>query len=281
MMRTHAYIKIARSAFLLALLMQLASIGVSAQMVANMRFQARGLVIVWAADSSGRAPIVSDFVIDTGNGATALGSGDRDLIDTDVHTVITGSFLPVAGSENGSPLRITNIAGGRLDLDSQPNGVLDAGDTFDAFELRGNSDVNTNRAEIFSSFYVASNTGFSIDAQATPLGATTPGAFGRMRLQLRVTESGDDGLPFGSSAQFPNTGNTPAAGTRANNRRLNELITPLRVFEGNRRTARIAGSIAQQSVRFDARYRYNSGAYDLSDGVIDAAAEVVYTVYVP
>lgn len=270
-----------RGLFTLGLFMQAGGFSMSAQTVVNPRFEAPGLVIVWAGDANGDAPIVSDFIVDTGTGTTGASSGDADFIDTDVHTVITGGLTPVGTGNNGSPLRITNIAGGRLNLDSQPNGVLDAGDTFDAFELRGNSDVNTNRAEIFSSFYVASNTGFSIDAQATPLGATTPGDFGRIRLQLRVTESGNDGLAFGASAQFPSTANTPAGGTRANNRRLSELLNPIRVFQGNRRTARTPGTIAQQSVRFDARYRYNSGRYDLSDGVIDAEAEVVYTVYVP
>lgn len=268
------------SLFLSATLLT-AGFGASAQMTSNQRFEARGLVIAWAADANGNAPIVSDFIIDTGIGTSAASSGDTDLINTDVHTVVTGTLSPVAGSANGAPLRITNIPGGRIDIDNQPNGILDAGDTFDAFQLRQGSNVNTNRGEIFSSFYVASNTGFSIDAQATPLGDTSATAFSRIRLQLRVTAAGNDGLAFGSAAQFPNTGDTPQAGTRANNRSLSQMVTPVRVFQGDRRTARSVGSIAQQSVRFDARYRYNSGAYDLSDGVIDAEAEVVYTIYVP
>ena len=270
-----------RSIALVALAFGLGGLSASAQMRANQRFEVNGLVIVWAADANGNAPIVSDFVIDTGTGGTAAGSGDIDLINTDVHTLVTGSLVPVASGNNAAPLRITNTSRGRLDLDRQPNGVLDAGDTFDAFELRGNSNLNTNSAEISTSFYVASNTGFSIDVQARPIGNTTPGDFSRIRLQLRLTESGNDGLAFGSSAQFPHTANTPEGGTRANNRRLSTLLNPLRIFQGNRRTARIAGSIAQQSVRFDSRYRYNSGSYDLSDGIIDAEAEVVYTVYVP
>jgi len=277
------HLSLARSAGLAFAVMTLAgSFSASAQMTSNQRFEARGVVIAWAANANGDAPIVSDFVVDTGTGTSAAGSGDIDLIGTDVHTVVTGSLNPVAGGNNASPLRITNIPGGRIDIDSQPNGVLDANDTFDAFQLRAGSDTNTNRAEIFSSFYVASNTGFSIDAEAIPLGNTTPDAFNRMRLQLRVTESGNDGLAFGSAAQFPHTGNTPEAGTRSNGRRLSQLENnPVRVFQGNRRTARINGTIAQQSVRFDARYRYNSGNYDLSDGIIDAEAEVTYTIYVP
>ena len=263
-------------------LMLAGSFAASAQMVSNQRFEARGVVIAWAADASGNAPIVSDFVVDTGTGTSAISSGDIDQISTDVHTVVTGSLNPVAGINNASPFRVTNIPGGRIDIDSQPNGVLDAADTFDAFQLRAGSNVNTNRAEIFSSFYVASNTAFSIDAEAIPLGATTPDAFNRMRLQLRVTESGNDGLAFGSAAQFPHTGNTREAGSRSNSRRLSQLEgNPITVFQGDRRTARINGTIAEQSVRFDARYRYNSGSYDLSEGIIDAEAEVTYTIYVP
>lgn len=254
----------------------------SAQLIGNQRFQVRGLVIVWAADANGNAPIVSDFIVDTGTGNSGATSGDLDLIGTDVHTVVTGSLDPVfARDRNGAPIRLQNIPGGGINTDRQPDGVLDAADTFDAFRIRANSDLNTRRGEIFSSFYVASNTAFSIDAQATPLGTTTPDAFDRIRLKFRVTESGNDGLAFGSAAQFPHTNNTPAAGTRSNNRRLTDFVTPRRIFQGNRRTARANGSIAQQSVRFDSRYRYNSGQYDLSDGVIDAEAEVAYTVYIP
>ncbi|MBR9834900.1 MAG: hypothetical protein GYB42_06860, partial [Alphaproteobacteria bacterium] len=53
------------------------------------------------------------------------------------------------------------------------------------------------------------------------------------------------------------------------------------IFSGNRRTARAPGSIADQSVRFDQTYRWNTGNIDLSQGVIDVEAEVVYTVFIP
>jgi len=273
--------KLIRSAFGLALLLQAGSFAASAQMTTDQNFEVLGLVIVWGANADGEAPIVSDFVLDTGNGTTAAASGDIDLIDTDVHTVITGTLDPFAGENNGAPIRIRNVPGGAFDIDSQPDGVLDAEDTFDAFQLRNGTDLNTRRGEIFSSFYVASNTGFFIDAQATPLGATTPEAFERIRLRFRVTQSDTEGFPFGSAAQFPHTADTPAGGTRSGNRRLTDFITPFNIFRGNRRTARVPGTITQQSVRFDSRYRYNSGAYDLSQGVIDAEAEVVYTVYIP
>jgi len=258
----------------------------SAQTEDNPRLRAPGILIIWGADGFGdnaSAPVVSDFIIDSGSGATAATSGDADLIAGDVHTVVTGTLAATQNglvSSNGVPFRVQRVTGGAFTTDPNGDGVLDASDAFGAFQIRGNSDINTRRGEIQTSFYVASNTAFSIDATATPLGSTEADAFGRIRVQMRVTESGNDGLAFGSAAQFPHTGGT-AGGINANFRRLSTMTTPFQVFAGNQQTARVAGSIAQQSVRFDLTYRYNSGDIDLSDGVIDATAEVVYTAYIP
>ena len=249
--------------------------------------RAAGLVVVWGADGNGagaNAPIVSDFIINTGTGSTAATSGDADLVSGDVFTVVSGSLIPVGGAFSlgeGTPMIIRNPSTGpNFNTDTNGDGVMSGADAFAGFGLQNNTDTNTRRAEIISSFYVASNTAFSIDAQATALGTTTLAQMNRIRLRLRVTQNGDDGLPFGSAAQFPNSGGT-AGGSQANNRRLSTLLTPRRVFAGNQRTARIRGTLAEQSVRFDLRYRYRSGNIDLSDGAFDAEAEVVYTVYVP
>ncbi|MEO0882412.1 MAG: hypothetical protein AAFY34_06730 [Pseudomonadota bacterium] len=253
----------------------------------NPAFNVQGLVIVWGADGfepGGVAPVVSDFVLDTGTGTTAAASGDVDLIAGDVHTVLTGSLMPTEDATNssiGSPFRIQRVVGGAFTTDFNGNGVTDAGDTFNAFQIRANSDINTRRAEFDTSFYVASNTAFAIDGQATPLLGTSAFVFNRMRVRVRVTESGtDDGFSFGSAAQFPNSGGA-AGGVQNGFRRLSTMTTPRRMFDGDRRTAASPGTIADQSVRFDLTYRYNSGNIDLSDGVIQAAAEVIYTVYVP
>ncbi|MEO1404925.1 MAG: hypothetical protein AAFV54_00360 [Pseudomonadota bacterium] len=254
----------------------------------NPAFNVHGLVVVWGSDgfdTTGNTPVVSDFVIDTGTGTTAASSGDVDIINGDVHTVVTGSLMATqdaTNSTNGSPFRVQRVVGGGFTTDFNGNGVTDPGDTFNPFQIRANSDINTRRAELETSFYVASNTAFAIDAQATPLNGTTPFVFNRMRLRLRVTASGtDDGFSFGNAAQFPHSGGT-AGGVQNGFRRLSTIETnPRRVFDGNQRTAVAPGSIADQSVRFDVTYRYNSGNIDLSDGVIQAAAEVIYTVYVP
>ena len=63
-----------------------------------------------------------------------------------------------------------------------------------------------------------------------------------------------------------------------------DLRTPRNVFTGNQRTAAQPGTIADQSVRFDAEYSIaaaNLAGYDLSLGTFDFQVEVVYTVYVP
>jgi len=257
----------------------LVSVPAQAAVTDSPHFKALGMIIVWGGDASGQ-PIASDFILDT-----ATGAGDADLIAGDVQAVVTGSMLPpdapISGNR-GAPVRIRSIAGGgRVDADSNLDGVMDANDTFSAFRLRNNSDINTRRMEIFSSFYVASNVPFSIDGVATPLGDTTPDQMNRMRAYFDgVTVAGDDGLPFGSAAQFPHSGGV-TGGRRMNGRRFSNFTTPRPVFRGNQRTAASRGSLADQSVRFDFRYRYNSGNVDLADGVFDAEAEIVYTVFIP
>ena len=66
--------------------------------------------------------------------------------------------------------------------------------------------------------------------------------------------------------------------------RLWDLRTQRNVFTGNQRTAAGPGSLADQSVRFDAEYAISAAnltGYDLSLGTFDFQVEVVYTVFVP
>ena len=250
-------------------------------------FRIMGLAVVWgadAADPGAGVPIVSDFVIDSGAGNSAATSGDADLIAGDVHTLITGSLTPVSNSwsgAHGAPMILRRLQGQpNIRTDSNGDGVMNDEDGFGAFRLRQNSDTNTRRMEITSSFYVASNTAFSIDAVATPLNGTTTADLARVRVQLRTEQSGNDGLPFGGASQFPHSAGA-AGGSQANNRRLSTLVPGRRVFRGDQRTAAVRGTLSEQSVRFDLRYRYGSGNIDLSDGAFEVEAEVVYTVYVP
>ena len=256
-----------------------------ADVVDSTRFRIDGAVVVWAADPTSGVPIVADFVIDTGTGNSAATSGDADLIAGDLMTVVTGSLEPAdenVANRQGAPLIIQRPVGtGNFLTDTNSDGVMDADDSFSAFRLQGSSDVNTRRMEIYSSFYVASSVPFRIDSIATPIGATTPDQMNRMRAYLDgVTVSGDDGIAFGSAAQLPNSGG-PTSGRRLNGWRFSQMLTPRNIFRGNQRTAASRGTLADQSVRFDFRYRYNSGNIDLSDGAFEAEAEIIYMVYIP
>ena len=237
-----------------------------------------GVVIVWGADNASNTPIASDFIIEDGGANT-------DLISGDVYTVLTGTLDALDDSysnDAGATLRVRRIAGGpNQSTNANGDRVTDANDTFTPFQLRANTDVRTIRSEIESSFYVASNKAFSIDAVSSAVG--NPADLNLIRLRVRVAPNGSDaGLSFGANAQFPHTANTATGGlVWTNYRRLSLMTGGQNVFNGNRRTAASPGSIAAQSVRFDQTYRWNTGNIDLADGVFDVEAEVEYTVYIP
>jgi hypothetical protein len=258
-----------------------------ADVIDRPHFEREGLVIVWAADATGGAPVVSDLILDTGTGNSAAGSGDIDLIATDVHTVVTGTLIStddgLAAATGGMPFLLTNTDRGTINTDTNGDGVVSGADAFTSFGLQNVTDTRVDAVRQYSSFYVASNVPFAIDAQAF-----TPSTFTEFilllitRLQLSVTLSGDDGLAFGQSAQLPHSGG--AGSGLASSLRIWDLRTPRNVFTGNQRTAAQPGSIAAQSVRFDAEYAIaaaNLAGYDLSLGTFDFQVEVVYTVYVP
>lgn len=250
-------------------------------------FDVQGVVIVWAADNAGQTPILSDFVIDTGTGNTAASSGDTDLIASDVYTVVTGTLTPtqdsVSSATGGMPFLITNTASGTIDTDTNNDGVVSAADSVTAFELQDISDARVDATRQSSSFYVASNVPFAIDAEV--LAPSSGLDFILMlitRVQLSVTTSGSAGIAFGSNAQAPHSSGGTAG--FAPQRRLWDYRNPRNIFTGNQRTAATPGSIIDQSVRFDAEYAIaaaNLAGYDLSLGTFDFEVEVIYTVFVP
>ena len=240
-----------------------------ASIIDNPQFRVLGLVIVWGADAADSGnPVVSDFIIDDGSSS--------DLIAADVHAVVTGTLLSTpATTATGDEFAISGAVGAA--------GVIDA---FNAFQLDDTTDVSLDdELSHTSSFYVASNTAFSINAAATentPVGAGFE--LEDVGFDLSVELNGDDGLAFGSAAQFPHTDDSDTAGVVTSVETLEDMATETLVFAGNRLTAASGGSIAQQSVRFDAEYTLagQSGAgYDLSDGTGEIETEVVFTVFVP
>lgn len=248
-------------------------------------FNVIGAVIVWSADNGGSAPVAVDFITNTGTGATAAASGDTDLIAGDSHTVVTGSLVSTFDGVNSAgtmPFRIEDPINGNFITDSNGDGITNASDSFSAFDLTADTNAAVDGTTSRSSFYVASNTPFSIDAQSQFSAGTSFIFLFITTLDMAVTLSGDDGLAFGSAAQYPHSAgpNGGLSGTRT----LWSLFGGANVFTGNQRTAASRGSIADQSVRFDLAYSIGAGSltgYDLSLGTFDFEVDVTYTVYIP
>ena len=242
-----------------------------ASIVDNPQFRVLGMVIVWGGNgTSTTTGLVSDFIIDTASGA-----GDADLIAGEVNTVVTGSLTPTTGSVAGA----TSFVDGSNNVLQSSSGVLDASSSFSAFDLTGDTNIEVSGLSETSSFYVASNTNFNIDATAT---AVTEVGFtlADVGYSLSVTLNGDDGVSFGTNAQFP--GGSATGGVDASINTLAAMNGTTPVFVGTQRTAATPGSIADQSVRFDATYSLGgTSGYDLSQGAGEVAANVVYTVFVP
>ena len=253
----------------------------------NPAFSVESMVIVWSADELGNAPIVTDFVIRTNGAASA------DLIDDDAFTVVTGTLDSTNNNPGtgGFPLDFTGSPTGDFNTDTNNNGVLDAGDSLSPFQLDADFEVNASTPR--SSFYVASNSAFSISAEVTdvevdPVFTGFSNAFlGFVDVLMEVAPVGaartDGGFTYGSAAQPPHSGGEQA-GFSTPVDLLDLLNTPTTVFEGNQRTALTPGSIADQSVRFDVSYPLVGAAvtgYDLSLGVVDFGVTVEYTVFIP
>ena len=257
-----------------------------ASVIDNPFFKVLGTVVVWTGNSSGDA-VVHDFIINT-----SAGNGDADLIAADGNAVVTGTLLPFVDSGNGV-------------YDADGDEVLDTGITLDVSDSI-DGQVGTYK----SSFHVASNTVFNIEAEANnfvatgdfnedPDGLLTTAQFDAAHadnivLAMEVTGSGSYGsgataLNFGGNAQDPSSGDATAFQGFEAGLPLTGLLTKSDVFQGAQRTAAAAGSIASQSVRFDATYTLqsnddgtgNTAPYDMSMGAGSLQAQVTYTVYVP
>ena len=259
-------------------------------------FRAASVVIVFGAsdfeENGGVAPVVYDFhILDD---ATS-GQAAPDLIAADGRSVNfnTARFNPIqSGESSGWEYQINNATFGGAFQSNAPHQTLDANDSYTAFGLDNTTDVDLlgggNRA---SRFYVASNVPFDIFGQASNLLAT--GDFSTMdysniryRLRYQVQgggganrwgQSAQDPAPSGSGITFGGSGLFTLAGLAA---------APVKVFEGEQRTARQAGSIMDHAVSFQSRYNLrgatiNGNNYDFSQGIGSIGADVTYTIYTP
>jgi len=259
-------------------------------------FRASAVVIVFGAtdfeENGGVAPVVYDFhVLDN---ATS-GQAAPDLIGADGRTINynTQRYNPIqSGISSGWEYQVNNPTFGGTFQSSAPHQTLDANDSYTAFGLDNTTDVDLlgggGRA---SRFFVASNTAFDIFGQASNLSAT--GDFSTMdynniRYRLRYQVSGGGGANrWGRRAQDPApSGNGITYGGPGLFTLDGMSGAPVKVFQGERRTARARGSIMDHAVSFQSRYNLrgsstNGNNYDFSQGIGSIAADITYTIYTP
>lgn len=242
----------------------------SASIIDRPHFKVLGVVIVWAAnDTDGSTPIATDFVIGD--------ASDTDLIAADGRTVVTGSLTatPDAAAVASAGFAALDLNGTEI---GDGDGDLDLDDTFAAFDVT-TATIGGAALTYNSSFYVASNTAFGINAEVQSSTVTGDFALADVGYALSSTQTGTDGaLTFGGNAN--DVGATGAFSAPAD---LGAFAPGAnQVFESTQRTAASVGNIVSQSVRFDAEYTLGAGAgYDLSQGAGSVEAQLAYTVYVP
>lgn len=259
--------------------------------------RANAVVIVFGAsdfiENGGQGGIVTDFLfLDTASGTAAT-----DIIPDDGVTINfnTGQFNPIQnGESSGIELEVTGSTFGGNFTSAPPNQTLDAADSFSAFGVDGNTDIEVlNNGARASRFFVASNTAFDIYGQVSDVVAS--GDFSSLdltniRYRLRVQTTGGGGANrWGANAQDPSIGGDGVV----IGQQPGPLVTldalegvPVKVFDGGRRTAAQNGSILSQAVSFQSRYNLRgagnlSNSYDLSQGIGTLSADVTYTVFTP
>lgn len=274
----------------------------SASVIDRPFFRSNATVVVFGADGfneeGGTAPIVFDFLhLDSG----VSGQAAPDLIALDGRPINfnSGAFNAIFSEQaGGNEFQINDaVSGGEFNT-TGPNQILNATDSYNAFTLDGDTDIDLlNGGARASRFFIASNSAFDIFAHSDNL--TTSGTFedldlSNIRFRLRFQTTGGGGVNrWGERAQDPSVGGggivlgedqdiaNPVRAT------LDDISAgPTQVFDGGRRTAESPGSLLEQAVGFQARYNLlgsgiNANNYDFSLGAGSIAADVIYTVYVP
>ena len=284
---------------LISLCMMTISSPVLASVIDRPFLRANAVVIVFGADGfqeeGGVGGIVTDFLfLDT-----AAGTAATDLIADDGVTINFNDqqFNPIQnGEESGIELDVTNATFGGVFTSAPPNQTLDAADSFTAFGLSDDTDIellnNGNRA---SRFFVASNAAFDIYGSVSNVqtsGDFTALDLSNIRYRLRVQTTGNAGAGanrWGEDAQDPSVGGDGVViGQQPGPlRTLADLDgPPVKVFDGGRKTAARNGTILSQAVSFQSRYNLRQAGgilnvYDFSQGVGSISADVTYTVFTP
>ncbi|MEE9347751.1 MAG: hypothetical protein V3U82_06120 [Robiginitomaculum sp.] len=253
--------------------------------------RAASVVILWGGsdfyENDWEAPVVSDFyLLDN----IASGQAGADIITGDVIPV-NFPFDPISdGSEGGWPYQISGQTSGGVYTNNASYQMLDANDSYSAFGIDGGTDIDLLGTNVrYAWFFVASNTAFDIYGQASSL--TASGDFsglGYDNIRYNLYSFSPPSGSIGQRAQDPAVGGAGIViGQNGTLWTLDDLSSgPTKVFDGGRRTARIRGTIAQQSTGFASVYRLRGAAvtgnnYDLSMGTGVLMADVTYTVYAP
>ena len=243
------------------------------------------------SNNEGTAPFAVDFYL-LDNVSTGIAA--PDIIGADGVTVNfnTGQFnASEDGSESGFEFEILDpVSGGNFNS-AGPHQTLDENDSYTAFGVDDDTSIGVDAGDRASQFLVVSNTAFDIYAQASDLVNTE--AFSSLDLSnigysLRIRRTGGSGQwRWGASAQNPTSGGSGIISAVNDLSDMSGEFT--KVFDGGRRTAVSRGSLLDQAVSFQSRYRLRQAGtvssdlndYDLSLGRGELGATVTYTIYTP
>ncbi len=210
-----------------------------------------------------------------------LGSGEQlilratnPVIGSDyVAPVVTGTqtstLISAPMQDQGIRLGIDRNRDGVADFgpdDTNGSGFLDAGDSFQEFDITGNEELVGSSTSYQRSFYMTSTVGFHITAEAI---ANLSGAPDYLQsdprsigFTHRIQRAGNDnGFRFGRRAQKGNQYRTLTPVST-----IADLIgQPVPILDARREIAKgNASTLAEQSVRFD--YVYDFAGYDMALG---------------
>ena len=274
-----------------ALTLAMAALPAMASVTDRPFFRVGSVVIVWSADDfieeNWEAPIAHDFVLLDN---VASGSAGNDIIAGD-GVAVNFPFDPISNGDSGGwAFEITGQTFGGAYNNDPSFQMLDANDSYTAFGLDGDTDIDLlgNQAR-FAWFFVTSNAPFDVFAEANNLSASgdfTGLGFESITYDFRHFSPASSSI--GQRSQNPAIGGSGVViGRNGQGSTLSDLSSgPVKVFDGGRKTARVAGTIAQQAVGFASIYRLsgapiNGANYDFSMGVGKLSADVIYTIYAP
>ncbi len=254
-------------------------------------FRANALVIIFSGgdfvENNGEAPLAHDFVLLDN---VASGTEGNDLIAQD-GVPVNFPFDPISdGTSGGWPFQITGQTSGGTYNNNPSFQMLDANDSYTAFGIDNGTDIDLLGTQVrFAWFFVASNTAFDIYAEASNL--VTSGDFtglGFENIGYQLVERSPASPSIGQSSQLASTGgNGIVIGNTGFGFTLDDISAgQTKVYDGGRRTARVAGSIAQQATGFASVYRLRGSPvtgnnYDFSMGTGVLSADVTYTIFAP